>query len=150
MLNTKDLNEGDVALVGIPFDEKSSYLRGTAKGPKEILKALYSDSANLSTESIKDLNEFNNWKDAGIIEVKDYLNDITNGIITVLDKKALPVSLGGDHSITYPILKAIGKRYQNLTIIHLDAHSDLYDSFDGDRYSHACPFARIMEDELAE
>jgi arginase len=60
-----------------------------------------------------------------------------------------PLALGGDHSVTYPILRAVAQRHPDLTILHIDAHSDLYDEFDGDRFSHACPFARIMEDRLA-
>jgi agmatinase len=57
--------------------------------------------------------------------------------------------LGGDHSITYPALRAFHRVYPRLSILHVDAHPDLYDEFEGDRYSHACPFARIMEEGLA-
>jgi len=60
------------------------------------------------------------------------------------------LTLGGDHSITYPILNAYAKHYSSIQILHIDAHGDLYDEFDGDRYSHACPFARIMEEGLAD
>jgi arginase len=58
--------------------------------------------------------------------------------------------LGGDHSVTYPIVRAFAPRYPELTIIHFDAHPDLYDEFEGSRLSHACPFARIMEERLAK
>lgn len=57
--------------------------------------------------------------------------------------------LGGDHSVTFPILQAFHQKYNKLSILHLDAHADLYDSFEGNKYSHACPFARIMEAGLA-
>jgi len=60
------------------------------------------------------------------------------------------LSLGGDHAVTYPILRAFGKRYPDLTLLQLDAHPDLYDVFDGNRQSHACPFARIMEQRLVK
>jgi arginase len=60
-----------------------------------------------------------------------------------------PVSLGGDHSITYPIMTAVAKKHSALTIFHFDAHPDLHDEFEGNRFSHACPFARIMEGGLA-
>ena len=59
------------------------------------------------------------------------------------------LTLGGDHAITYPILRAYGPHYPDLTILHIDAHPDLYDELEGDRLSHACPFARIMEAGLA-
>jgi arginase len=55
---------------------------------------------------------------------------------------------GGDHSITYPVLRGFSG-LGGLTILHLDARADLYDEYDGDRYSHACPFTRIMEERLA-
>ena len=58
--------------------------------------------------------------------------------------------LGGDHSITYPIVRAFGRHFKDLTVIHFDAHPDLYDEFQGNRHSHASPFARIMEDRLAK
>jgi len=66
------------------------------------------------------------------------------------DSSNLPISLGGDHSITYPIIKAISKKYGRLNILQFDAHPDLYDEFEGNRFSHACPFARIMEEKLAQ
>ncbi len=58
-------------------------------------------------------------------------------------------TLGGDHSVTFPIIKAYNEKYPKLDILHIDAHSDLYDEFEGDKYSHACPFARIMENGFA-
>jgi arginase len=60
--------------------------------------------------------------------------------------------LGGDHSITWPIVRAVRahRGRDPLTVLHLDAHPDLYDSFEGDRLSHACPFARIMEEGLVD
>jgi agmatinase len=74
---------------------------------------------------------------------------IEAGIAAVLADGARPIALGGDHSVTYPVLRAIAAAHAPLTILHVDAHPDLYDVFEGDRFSHACPFARIMEDGLA-
>ena len=61
-----------------------------------------------------------------------------------------PISLGGDHSITYPIMKAVARKYSELSILHFDAHPDLYHDFRGNPYSRASPFARIMEEKLAK
>ncbi|MEO1576386.1 MAG: agmatinase, partial [Pseudomonadota bacterium] len=63
----------------------------------------------------------------------------------VLDAGAKPLIVGGDHAISYPVLRAVTKKHGPLTIVHFDAHADLYDEFDGRRFSHACPFARVME-----
>ena len=67
-----------------------------------------------------------------------------------LDQQRRVVSLGGDHAVTYPILRAYARRYPDLSILHIDAHSDLYDDFEGNRWSHASPFARIMEEGLVK
>jgi arginase len=84
-----------------------------------------------------------------VIEEDDVRGSIERAIDSVIAGGGTPIALGGDHSITYPILRAVRKSYPALTILHLDAHADLYDEFEGDRYSHACPFARIMEEKLA-
>lgn len=63
----------------------------------------------------------------------------------ILDDGQQPLLLGGDHALTYPALRAMGARYPGLTVLHFDAHPDLYDALDGNRLSHACPFARAME-----
>ena len=78
------------------------------------------------------------------------LATIEAAIGALLDRRLRPISLGGDHAITYPILRAFAKRHPKLSILHFDAHPDLYDEFQGNRLSHACPFARIMEEGLAE
>jgi len=76
--------------------------------------------------------------------------EIERAVRVLLDKGERPISLGGDHSITYPIMKGFAGHNAELTILHFDAHPDLYDEFEGSRVSHACPFARIMEEGLAK
>lgn len=141
-----------IAVTGIPFDEFSSYMRGSAQAPDAIRAAYHSDSANYFTESLVNVNESGSWKDAGNLVVSDsktITRDIEEGITKLLTTNEKILSLGGDHSVTYPIVKAFARKYGPLSIFHLDAHGDLYDNFEGNRYSHACPFARIMEEGLA-
>lgn len=76
-------------------------------------------------------------------------DEIESAVAEVLAGGWRPLALGGDHSVTYPLIRAMSRSYPALTILHLDAHPDLYDEFEGDRFSHACPFARIMEEGLA-
>jgi agmatinase len=76
-------------------------------------------------------------------------SEIEAGIAALLQDDRAPLALGGDHSVTYPIVRAIARVHADLTILHVDAHPDLYPEFEGDRFSHACPFARIMEEQLA-
>jgi agmatinase len=143
------LQPSDIAIIGFPLDINSSFLQGPAKAPPLIIDAIESDSANYFTESLIDLNEHPRIKWCGDADLKDYW-DIESTIDKILAQDAIPFSLGGDHSITYPILKAVAKLYPKLSILHFDAHGDLYDELDGNRHSHACPFARIMENNLAQ
>lgn len=90
--------------------------------------------------------------DAGDLDLRspgDARERIQAGIAAVLADGGRPLALGGDHSVTWPILRAIHAHHGPCTVLHIDAHPDLYDVFDGDPYSHACPIARIMEERLA-
>jgi arginase len=141
-----------IAVIGIPFDEFSSFLHGPEKAPPLIRLAYHSDSSNYYSESGIDLKDHGGWTDCGDLHLpsgKEAIDAIESGIGTLLSQHDKIFSLGGDHSITYPVLKAISKKYSNLNILHLDAHPDLYDHFEGNKVSHACPFARIMEEGLA-
>jgi arginase len=140
------------AILGIPFDANSSYLRGAAGAPPKIREALRCDSSNMWTELGVDLGAAAAFSDAGDLQLRegDAFAEIERAVASLLGNGERPVLLGGDHSITYPILKAFARQYSDLTIIHFDAHPDLYDEFEGSRVSHACPFARIMEAGLAK
>jgi len=160
---------GVPVLLGVPFDGQSSYLRGTAEAPEKIRAAMFCDASNKWTELGVDLGVAGSFEDSGdLLFSSNSDSDITTGdsrttfaeypifeqietrVGQVVDRGKRPVSLGGDHSITYPIVKAFAKRYPELTIFHFDAHPDLYDELEGNRLSHACPFARIMEAGLVK
>jgi agmatinase len=143
---------GVPTLVGIPFDAYSSYLRGAGNAPAKIREALRCDASNTWTETGVDLGVGGVYGDAGDLAYteKDAFAAIDAGVEALLAQGKRPVSLGGDHSITYPVVKAVARRYPELTIFHFDAHPDLYEEFEGNRLSHACPFARIMEAGLAK
>src|SRR5271167_122965 len=147
MLNQQSRPLRTPVLLGIPFDANSSYLRGPADAPPLIREAFHCDSSNSSTESGIELSA-ESVLDAGNLELPadGALTAIESTVRRLLDRGQSPVCLGGDHSITYPILRAFGTSFADLTIVHFDAHPDLYEEFQGNRYSHACPFARIMED----
>ena len=142
-----------IAVVGIPYDANSSFMRGSAEAPPLIRKALFSDSSNLWTESGIDLGADGVLLDVGDLELNnedDPLNAIEESIALLLDHQMLPIALGGDHSVTYPIVKAFRSKYQKMSVLHFDAHPDLYHQFQDNRYSHACSFARIMEEQLVD
>lgn len=148
----KKARPGTPTLLGIPFDANSSYLRGAAEAPPLIREAVHCDSANSWTETGLNLGTPGAFTDAGDLalpEAATAFEAIDKAVGDLLDKGHRPLCLGGDHSITYPIVRAFRKYFADLTIVHFDAHPDLYDEFEGNRYSHACPFARIMEEGCA-
>lgn len=141
-----------VALLGIPLDFNSSHMRGTALGPQKIRDALNSGAMNWCAENGIDLKKNFDWKDLGDIECDDeYMafQKIEAMVAHQIDNNYKVLTLGGDHSVTYPILSAYSRYFSELTVLHFDAHPDLYDELDGNPFSHACPFARIMEEKLA-
>lgn len=136
-----------IILQGFPYDEKSSFLKGSSQAPPLIREFMRSDSTNTFAENRIDINHIP-LIDKGDFSIRDYF-EIEAITLKHLNADTRILSLGGDHSITYPIIKAINKQYGQVSILHIDAHADLYDTLDGDKYSHACPFARIMEARLA-
>jgi agmatinase len=136
------------ALIGIPYDESSSFCRGSAEAPPIIRQALFSSASNLWSEKLIDLGKPGVFEDAGDLAFTsgmDIHEEIHMAITRLLDAGQLPLVLGGDHSITYPILRAMSRAYPRLSLLQIDAHPDLYEEYQGNRFSHACPFARIME-----
>jgi agmatinase len=137
-------------LLGVPFDRASSFAPGAAEGPAAIRQALHSHSTNLWTESLLDLGAEGALRDAGDVElsVGHERDAIERTAGALLRSGARLIALGGDHSISYPLIRAAAAARASFSVLHLDAHPDLYPEFDGDRYSHACPFARVMEERL--
>ncbi|HEY9227898.1 MAG TPA: agmatinase [Gemmatimonadaceae bacterium] len=143
---------GIPTLIGLPYDASSSFLRGPAEAPPLIREAFRSPAFNAWSEAGIEIVEGRSYVDAGDVELPqtDEARELVErAIAAIVARNDRPLSLGGDHSLTYPILRAVGPAYPNLTIVQFDAHSDLYDAFEGDRYSHATPFARILEEKLA-
>ena len=146
------LQPGRLALIGLCSDENSSFMRGAAEAPPAIRAALHGGAANLTTEAGINLDGHPGLVDLGDREIAagaDALPDIERLIAAILARGARPLILGGDHAVTYPVLRAVAARHGPVEILHFDAHPDLYDEYEGRRLSHACPFARIMEEGLA-
>ena len=145
-------------LVGIPYDASSSFQRGSGSAPRAIRDALWSPIGNPFSESLLDLSEEGVLADAGDLDVatveprhaETARERITAGVRRLIERGGRPIALGGDHSVTYPIVRAVRSSAARLTILHFDAHPDLNDEFEGDRFSHACPFARILDERLTD
>jgi arginase len=142
-----------LALIGFRYDENSSFMKGAADAPPQIRAAFRSDASNLWSEAGVDLGAEGTFFDAGDIDPltgTEMFSLIEDSVRTLLADNLAPICLGGDHSITYPIVRAMSRKYPELSILHFDAHPDLYDELLGNRHSHASPFARIMEEGLAQ
>ena len=147
------LGSGMVAVIGVPTDENSTFMRGAALAPGHIRAALQSGASLLCAETGIDLRTASRFRDLGDLELDEgttALKQVEDAVEAILARDARVLCLGGDHSITYPVLRAYSRRYPKLTVLQLDAHPDLYDEYEGNRHSHACPFARIMEENLVQ
>jgi len=136
-----------IIIRGTNYDDKSSFQKGSKLAPALIREALNCGSLNLYAENGISI-ENSMIEDKGDFEISEYF-DIEEITKNHLDSDAKIFTLGGDHSITFPIIKALHQTYPVLDILQIDAHPDLYDIYEDDKYSHACPFARIMENGFA-
>src|SRR5438067_1150945 len=137
-------------LLGVPYDAASSYLRGAADGPRAIRAALASSHTNGWSEALRDIVRPDVLEDAGDVELPAQgERQAIEAAARRCSEQGRTIALGGDHSISYPLIRGVHAARGEFTVLHFDAHPDLYPEFDGDRYSHACPFARVMEERLA-
>jgi agmatinase len=142
-----------VALLGLPWDRHSSTGPGAGLGPAAIRRALADEGGNPMSASGLDLGRHELLADMGDVNLSDLSRDdqaITEAVAGLLARGHRVLSLGGDHAVSFPILRAYAEAHPGLSIVHIDAHPDLYDDFEGDPLSHASPFARIMEAGLAQ
>ena len=142
-----------IALLGIPLDHNSSFLRGPSEAPEAIRRALRCGAANCFAENGVSVDTPGLMIDVGDVPIADG-DPRSHSIIEMAVGEQLRhgrrvLTLGGDHSITFPVLSAYSVSGQRLHILHFDAHPDLYHDFEGNPESHASPFARIMEAGLA-
>lgn len=136
--------------MGLPTDSHSSFVRGTAKGPPAIRAALHSSHSHLTATNGLQMDEIlRDFGDAGLREDTGDFERMVEAAAQAF-RAGPAVVLGGDHAVTYPVLAGIAAAgIAPPQIVHIDAHSDLYDDYEGDPLSHASPFARIMERGLA-
>lgn len=137
-----------IVLLGLPWDDNSSFRRGPAQAPEAIRQAFHSPSGNYFSESGVDLENHPLLEDRGDLPLAgapDAMMRIEGAVAGILGEGHRPLLLGGDHAVTYPVLRAMGARHAGLRVLHFDAHPDLYDELDGNRLSHAAVFARVLE-----
>jgi agmatinase len=137
-----------VVIVPFGLEKTVSYGGGTKNGPKEIIKAshqveLYDEEFNCEPYKkigIKTLKPFK--IDKNINKALDKMSSINNEI---LNKKLFPMTFGGEHSITPGCLKPFVKKHKKICLLHFDAHADLRDSYEGEKFSHASAIRRCLD-----
>jgi agmatinase len=137
-----------VVIVPFGLEKTVSYGGGTRNGPKEIIKAshqveLYDEELNCEPYKkigIKTLKPFKIDKN-----IKKALKKISNIIEKILNNKILPITLGGEHSITSGCIVPFVKKYEKLCLLHFDAHADLRESYKGEKFSHASAIKRCLD-----
>lgn len=142
------------SLLGIPHDDNSSFMKGPAEAPPLIRQKFYCDAYSDFSESGIETAAKDRIQDHGDIHFGDTSVDpwalIEETVMGAMESGDPLVCLGGDHAITHPVMRAVRRRNPKLTILHIDAHPDIYHVYQGNMRSHACPFARIMEERLAD
>jgi arginase len=138
-----------IRLFGLPTDINSSFERGAAAGPAAIRAALWSDRGNMASELGPEVGTDIALTDDGDLPLtENTLHDdaaIRRYLAIVREDGEIPLALGGDHAVSFPLVEAAAICHGPVTILHFDAHPDLYDDFGGNPRSHASPFARICE-----
>ncbi|XP_050899664.1 arginase 2, chloroplastic/mitochondrial isoform X1 [Lathyrus oleraceus] len=149
-------------ILGVPLGHNGSYHEGPTFAPPLVREAIWNASTNSTTEEGKNLVDPRVFADVGDIPIQDLrnlgisedrlMNFVSDSVKIVMDHAPLrPLIVGGDHSITFPVVRAISEKLGGpVDILHFDAHPDIYENFDNNYYSHASPFARIMEGKYAK
>ncbi|MGI6257118.1 MAG: agmatinase [Anaerovoracaceae bacterium] len=152
--NVKDIEGVDVAIVGAAFDTGASYKSGARFGPSAIREAstlMRNYSMNLEV-NIFDYLSCIDYGDIDIIPgyIHETYQRIEEGLRPLIDAGVVPITLGGDHSITLGELRAVAKKHGPVALVHFDSHLDTWDNYWGMKYTHGTPFRRACEEGLID
>ena len=146
-----DPSQLDIAIVGAPFDGSAGYMAGPRYAPREIRAR----SATIRPHSMKGISPFEKYRiaDYGDISttpfsIEETYRRIEEAVDHLLSHDVIPVTVGGDHGITYPVLKAVGKKHGPVAVIQIDSHPDTHDTQFGHKTTHATMFRRCIEKNL--
>ncbi|MBL7074427.1 agmatinase [candidate division KSB1 bacterium] len=150
----KDPTEFDIAMIGIPYDGAVTNRPGARHGPREIRN---SSSMMRAIHHVTRVNPYELCRigDAGdvpftrVYNVEETHHDITRFFAQFYQAGILPLSAGGDHSVTLPILRALAEDAP-IGMVHIDAHTDTWDELMGCKFSHGAPFRRAVEENLLD
>ena len=153
-LNDQSINEVDFGLIGVPWDAGTTNRPGPRHGPRQMRDLSTMIRAMNGATRIKpfELANFADLGDAPVnpADIQDCMNRITEFYEKVKSKGIIPMTIGGDHLTSLPVLRALASKAP-VGMIHFDAHTDLFESyFDGYKYTHGTPFRRAIEEGLLD
>src|SRR5262252_1270951 len=144
----------DVALLGIPYDGGTSYRPGARHGPRHIREQ---SSMIRPWNPVLQVSPFERLRvadygdvDVVPISIEGTFAAIEREVDTLVAAGVVPVSVGGDHSVTLPILRSLARRHGRLGLVHFDAHPDTWDEYFGSKFFHGTPFRRAVEENLID
>ena len=150
---SRELEDVDVAILGVPFDSGTSYRTGTRFGPRKIRESslmIWGHNSTLNVSPLKKLNMVD-YGDVSVIptSIEHTMTAITNTASEIINSGTTLITLGGDHSIALPLLRAHATKHGPVSLVHIDAHLDTWESeFEGVPYSHGTPFRYALQEGL--
>tara|TARA_B100000768_G_C11284355_1_gene381052 strand:+ start:1057 stop:2007 length:951 start_codon:yes stop_codon:yes gene_type:complete len=149
----QDLENIDIALIGIPYDGALTNRPGARHGPREVrnqssLMRAINHATRIDPYKLCNVADVGDIPFHSIFDIEKSHDDISSFISTLVGKEIIPLSCGGDHSVSLPILRAVAK--EPVALIHIDAHTDTWDSFQGSKFNHGAPFRRAHEEGLID
>jgi agmatinase len=152
--HVEDARDLDVAIVGVPYDGGTSYRPGARLGPREIRAQsslirpynYFQKVAPFDVLNVADVGDV----DAPPVSIERCYEAVESRIGSLADAGARPIVIGGDHSISLPILRVLAKRHGPLALVQFDAHIDTWDEYFGGKYFHGTPFRRAIEENLID
>ena len=150
----RDVEECDVAIIGVPFDAGPSYRPGARFGPQSVRQASRQLRTNYHPNYDVEPFKVQQVADAGDIacnpfDIDEAIKQIEKGSTELLQKVGSIVTIGGDHTIALPLLRSINKKVGGpVALVHFDAHLDTWDTYFGAPYTHGTPFRRAREEKL--
>ncbi len=144
----EDYEKADIVILGAPMDYTVSYKAGSREGAQSVRPASWA-METYSSRLDRDLEELKYFDLGDLVlnmgHAEHSCNIIENAISQILEDKKIPFTYGGEHLITWPIIKAFHEKYPDLVLIQLDAHADLREEFFGEAYSHATVMRKCAE-----